>query len=154
MTPAVRLLRQEGVPHVERPYDYDPDADAIGVAAAELLGVEPGRVFKTLVCQGDDRELVFVLLPAPERIDFKKLARVLGVRKAGMAEPAVAERATGYVVGGISPLGGRRRLRVLADPSLATHPTVLVNAGRRGLLVELAPEDLVRLTGAELAEVV
>jgi len=153
MTPAVRLLRQEGVPHVERPYDYDPDADAIGVAAAEVLGVEPGRVFKTLVCQGDG-ELVLILLPAPDRIDFKKLARALGVRKAGMAEPAVAERATGYVVGGISPLGGRRRLRILAEPSLATHPTVLVNAGRRGLLVELAPEDLVRLTGAELAEVV
>lgn len=153
MTPALRLLQKEGVPHTEHPYEYDAEVDAIGLAAAEALGVEPERVFKTLVCQADSGELYFLVIPAATRIDFKKLARHLGVRKAGMADPTLAERTTGYVVGGICPLGGRRRLPVLADPNLAGFPTVLINAGRRGLLVELAPDDLIRLTEAELVEV-
>src|SRR5262245_11035098 len=103
MTPAIRLLRREGVAFTQHPYEHDPETESFGEEAAARLGVPPERLFKTLVCQGD--ELVMVLVPAAARLDLKALARALGVKKADLADPAAAERATGYVVGGISPLG-------------------------------------------------
>src|SRR5262245_15768939 len=115
MTLALQLLRRERVSHVERPYEIDPEAEGYGLDAAEKLNVEAARVFKTLVCQAEGAGLLMVLVPAASRVDFKKLARHLGAKKADMAEPAAAERATGYVVGGISPLGARKRLPVVAD---------------------------------------
>lgn len=154
MTPALQLLQREKVPHTERPYQLSLDADAFGLEAAEKLGVEPERVFKTLVCQGEGVGLFLVLMPSALRIDFKKLARVLGTKKQpDMADAGVAERATGYVVGGISPLGGRKKLPVIAEETIELFDTVLVNAGRRGLLVELASVDLLRLTEATTADI-
>jgi Cys-tRNA(Pro)/Cys-tRNA(Cys) deacylase len=151
MTPAIRLLQRERVAFTQHPYEHDPDADSYGEEAAEKLGVEPARLFKTLICEADG--LVMVLVPAVARLDLKALAKALGVKKVDLAEPEAAERATGYVVGGISPLGGRKLLPTLIDESVLTHPTVFVSAGRRGLQVELVPEDLIRLTQASTAAV-
>jgi Cys-tRNA(Pro)/Cys-tRNA(Cys) deacylase len=149
VTPAIRLLEREKVPFTRHPYEHDADAESFGEEAAAKLRVPPERVFKTLVC--DAGGLVLVLVPSSARLNLKALARAMGVKKADLADPAKAEKATGYVVGGISPLGGRKRLPALADESLMSHETVFVSAGQRGLQVELAPADLVRLTGAQVA---
>jgi Cys-tRNA(Pro)/Cys-tRNA(Cys) deacylase len=120
--------------------------------AAEALGVSPDRIFKTLLGQSDEG-LCVAVLPVSATLDLKALAAELGHKRVRMADPADAERATGYVVGGISPLGGRRRLPTVVDGSALRHPTIYVSAGRRGLQVELAPSDLIRLTGAKTARV-
>src|SRR4051794_38406889 len=119
MTPAIRLLQREGVAFTQRPYEHDADADSFGAEAAAKLGVPAERVFKTLVC--DAGGLVMVLVPSSGRLNVKALAKARGVKKADLADPAKAEGATGYVVGGISPLGGRRRLPALADGSILGH---------------------------------
>ena len=153
MTPAIRLLQREGIPFTEHPYLHDTSADSYGQEAAAKLGVEPGRIFKTLVCEAEGVGLVMVLVPSSARLDLKSLARAMGAKKADLAEPGAAERATGYVVGGISPLAGRKRLPAIIDESLQTFETVYVSAGRRGLQLELAPTDLLRLTGGTLVRV-
>ena len=152
MTPAIRLLQREQVAFKQHPYEHDPDAESFGVEAATKLGVEPARVFKTLVCQADELGLLMVLVPAEARLDLKKLARALGVKKADLADPVQAERTTGYVLGGISPLGGRKALPTWLDESVRRHSTVFVSAGRRGLQIELAPADLIRLTAGSTAD--
>lgn len=149
-TPAVQALERAGVPHVVRPYEHDPRAASYGREAAEALGTDPARVFKTLVADAD-RSLVVGVIPVAARLDLKALAAAVGARKATMADPQVAERATGYVVGGISPLGQRRSLPTVVDVSALEHQTVLVSGGRRGLDVELAPADLIALTDATTA---
>jgi len=144
------------VPHTVRTYDHDPRAHERGVAygeeAAHALGVAPDRVFKTLVADVDGT-LTVAVVPVDARLDLKALAAAAGGKRAAMADPAAAERATGYVVGGISPLGQRKRLATVVDDSALGHGTVLVSAGRRGVQVELAPEDLVRLTSARTAPI-
>ncbi|MGH8974906.1 MAG: Cys-tRNA(Pro) deacylase [Acidimicrobiia bacterium] len=149
-TPATTLLAKAGVAYRLREYDHDPAAPAYGLEAAEKLGVDPARVFKTLVAEVDEKPVVAVI-PVEATLSLKALAAAAGGRKAAMAEPAVAERATGYVVGGISPLGHRKRLPVYLDQSMQEHATVLVSAGRRGLDLELAPADLARLTAGGFA---
>src|SRR5262249_12401238 len=150
MTPAIRLLQREQVAFTQHPYEHDDDNSSFGEEAATKLGVDPVRMYKTLVCKADGA-LVMVLVPVSSRLDLKLLARPLGTKKAEMADPGVAERTTGYVVGGITPLGGRKALPVFIDESVSTHQTVFLSAGRRGLQLELAPADLVRLTKATLA---
>jgi Cys-tRNA(Pro)/Cys-tRNA(Cys) deacylase len=150
MTPAIRLLQREGVAFTQHLYDHDADNSSFGDEAAAKLGVDPARLFKTLVCKADDG-LVMVLVPVASRLDLKLLARALGVKKADLADPGVAERTTGYVVGGITPLGGRKALPVFIDESISAFDTAFISAGRRGLQLELAPADLVRLTKATLA---
>jgi Cys-tRNA(Pro)/Cys-tRNA(Cys) deacylase len=144
------------VPHTVRAYEHDPRARerglSFGMEAAQALGLDPAQVFKTLLADVDGR-LTVAVVPVDRSLDLKALAAAVGGKRAGMAEPAAAERATGYVVGGISPLGQRRRLPTVVDASALQWPTVLVSAGRRGLDVELAPADLVRLTGASTATV-
>lgn len=140
------------MPHVLRPYDHDPSAPSYGLEAAEALGVAPERVFKTLLARVDGR-LVVAVVPVSGSLDLKALAAAAGGKRAEMAEPAEAERSTGYVVGGISPLGQRRALPTIVDSTAADHDEVLVSAGRRGLDVALAPADLVRLTRATLAPI-
>ncbi|SDQ53181.1 Cys-tRNA(Pro)/Cys-tRNA(Cys) deacylase [Quadrisphaera sp. DSM 44207] len=139
-----------------RAYDHDAAAVARGLGdgqeAAAALRVDPRRVLKTLLAAVDG-ELVVAVLPVAARLDLKALAAAVGGRRAAMADPAAAERATGCVVGGISPLAQRRRLRTVVDAAALEHAGVLVSAGRRGLDVELAPQDLVRLTGALVAPV-
>jgi Cys-tRNA(Pro)/Cys-tRNA(Cys) deacylase len=150
-TPAVKALEQALVAHTLHSYDADAGSDVgYGVAAVAALGQDPRQVFKTLVARVDGA-LTVAVVPVSGTLDLKALAAAVGGRKAAMAEPADAERATGYVVGGISPLGQKRRLRTLVDESAAGFDTVLVSAGRRGLEIELAPGDLVALTGAALA---
>ena len=149
-TPAVQALERAGVPHLVRSYEHDPRAASYGLEAAEALGADPTRVFKTLVADAG-RTLVVGVVPVAARLDLKVLASAVGARKATMADPQVAERATGHVVGGISPLGQKRPLPTVVDDSALEHETVLVSGGRRGLEIELAPADLIALTHATTA---
>ncbi|HYJ74701.1 MAG TPA: Cys-tRNA(Pro) deacylase [Kineosporiaceae bacterium] len=155
-TPATQVLARDGAPHTLRAYDHDPTARerglSFGMEAALALGLEPAQVFKTLLADVDGR-LVVAVVPVDRSLDLKALAAAVRGKRAVMAEPADAERATGYVVGGISPLGQRRPLPTVVDASALEWATVLVSAGRRGLDVELAPADLVRLTSAVTAPV-
>ncbi|MFK0189595.1 Cys-tRNA(Pro) deacylase [Kitasatospora sp. NPDC090308] len=151
-TPATVALDTAGVPFTVHEYAHDPAAASYGAEAAEAMGVSPGRVFKTLLAETDGT-LTVAVVPVSGRLDLKALAAALGAKRAAMADPAAAERSTGYVVGGISPLGQRRRLRTVIDSGVLAHPTVFVSAGRRGTEVELAPADLVRLTDALTAPI-
>lgn len=148
-TPALRLLEAEGVAHVV--HAYQPGPGAYGAAAAAALGVEPDRLLKTLLADLDGR-LVCAVVPASGSLDLKALATALGGKRAVMAEPATAERSSGYVVGGISPLGQRTSLATAVDETAQLYDTVYVSAGRRGLSLELAPADLLRLTAAVVAD--
>ena len=149
-TPATAALTAAGVPFTVHEYAHDARAESYGTEAAEAMGVAPGRVFKTLLADVDGA-LVVGVVPVTGQLDLKALARAVGGRRAAMADPKAAERATGYVVGGISPLGQRRAHPTVVDDSAMEHTTVFVSAGRRGLEVELSPDELVRLTGARLA---
>lgn len=146
-TPAVVALTAAGVEFTVHAYTHDPAAASYGAEAAAALGVPAERVFKTLVAEVDGAPAVAVV-PVDRTLDLKALASAAGGKRAAMAEPAAAERATGYVRGGISPLGQRHRLPTVVDTSALDHPTVFVSAGRRGLEVELSPADLVALTDA------
>jgi Cys-tRNA(Pro)/Cys-tRNA(Cys) deacylase len=158
-TPAIDTVRRAGVVHAIHEYDlperHGRDREArpsYGLEAAAALGVEPGRMFKTLVAIVDDR-LVLAVVPVDRELDLKRLAAAVGGHRAVIADPAAAERATGMVVGGISPIGSRRPLPVIADVSILDHETVFVSAGRRGLQLELPPADLVRLSKAQTTRV-
>ena len=151
-TPATVALSAAGVGFTVHAYEHDPAHPSYGEEAAEAMGVSPDRVFKTLVADVDG-ELTVAVVPVAGSLDLKALATAVGGKRAAMADPAAAERTTGYVRGGISPLGQRRRLRTVLDASAGGHATVCVSAGRRGLEVELAPDDLVRLTDAVVAAV-
>lgn len=151
-TPALALLERSGVDHEVRAYEHDPAAPSYGLEAAEALGVEPGRVLKTLLADVDT-ELVVAVVPVDTTLDLKALAAAVAGKKARMAAPERAERATGYVVGGISPLGQKREHRTVVDSSALAWDTVCVSAGRRGLEAELSPTDLVGLTGAVVAPI-
>src|SRR5690242_111290 len=148
-TPATQALIRAKVPFSVHGYDHDPAHPSYGAEAAEALGISPDRVFKTLVAEVDGALTVGVV-PVAGSLSLKALAAAVGGKRAAMADPAAAERATGYVRGGISPLGQRRRLPTVVDASALDHPTVYVSGGRRGLEIELAPADLVSLTGAEI----
>jgi len=152
-TPATRALGAGGVTFTLHPYEHDPrSAEGYGAEAAAALGVAPERVLKTLVASVDGA-LTVAVVPVSGQLDLKALARAVGGSRAEMAPVTDAERATGYVAGGISPLGQRRRLPTVVDESALTHATVLVSAGRRGLDVELAPADLLRLCAALTASI-
>ncbi|MDH6144626.1 MULTISPECIES: Cys-tRNA(Pro) deacylase [Kitasatospora] len=151
-TPATVALEKAGVAFTVHAYQHDPAAPSYGTEAAEALGVAPERVFKTLVAEVDGALTVGVV-PVAGQLDLKALAAAVGGKRAVMADPAAAERSSGYVRGGISPLGQRKPLRTVVDAGALAHPTVYVSAGRRGLEVELAPAELLRLTGAVSAEI-
>jgi Cys-tRNA(Pro)/Cys-tRNA(Cys) deacylase len=151
-TPATALLARQKVAHTLHPYPHDPRSDGYGDEAATVLGIEPRRIFKTLIASIDGR-LACAVVPVAARLDLKALAGAVGGKRASMAEAAAAQRATGYVVGGISPLGQKSRLPVVVDVSAQEFPTVFVSAGKRGLQVELAPADLVKLTSATWAPI-
>ncbi len=149
-TPATVVLAAAGVPFSVHPYEHDPAARSYGLEAAQALGVDPVRVFKTLLATVDGT-LTVAVVPVSGQLDLKALASAVGGKRAELADPRAAERSTGYVVGGISPLGQRRTLPTVIDSSAAGFSTVFVSAGRRGLDVELDPDDLVRLTSAVVA---
>lgn len=155
-TPAVRALTAAGVDFTEHPYEHDPAAPSYGLEAAEAIGVAPERVYKTLLAQTDlsaNHGLVVGIVPVTGQLDLKSLAVAAGAKKASMADPALAERTTGYVVGGISPIGQKRGLTTVLDASALSHPTVFISGGRRGLDLELPPSDLVALTSAAVADI-
>jgi Cys-tRNA(Pro)/Cys-tRNA(Cys) deacylase len=152
-TPAVAVIEAAHVAYTLHDYDVDPSLDDYGVAVAHALGVDPARVYKTLVAKIDGSDLICAVIPVERRLDPKALARAIGGRQAALADRAEAERRTGYVRGGISPLGQRRPLPIVVDQSALEHATIYVSAGKRGLQVELAPADLARLSGAQVAPV-
>ena len=151
-TPATTALTAAGVVFTVHEYDHEPRAESFGTEAAEAMGISPDRVFKTLLADVDGALMVAVV-PVSGQLDLKALARAVGRRRAAMADPRAAERATGYVVGGISPLGQKRARPTVVDESALGFPTIFASAGRRGLEVELDPRDLVRLTGATTAAI-
>ena len=151
-TPATVALTAAGVAYTAHPYTHDPRAASYGLEAAAALGVEPARVFKTLLASLDG-SLVVGIVPVSGQLDLKALARALGGSRAQMAEVAAAERSTGYVAGGISPFGQKRRLPTVLDDSALEHPTIFVSGGRRGLDLEVAPDDVVAATGAVTATI-
>jgi Cys-tRNA(Pro)/Cys-tRNA(Cys) deacylase len=153
MTPAVRAAEQARIAFQVFEYEHDPAHESYGLEAAERLGVDPARVFKTLVVQTDGGKLAVALVPVARTLNLKQVADALGAKRVEMAEPHAAERATGYVVGGISPLGHRKRLPTVIDASALEHDTVYVSAGRRGIELALAPRDLARLCAARIAPV-
>jgi Cys-tRNA(Pro)/Cys-tRNA(Cys) deacylase len=150
-TPATALLARQKVAHRLLAYPHR-GGQAYGPEAAEALGLDPARVFKTLVAEVDGT-LTVGIVPVSATLDLKALAAAVGGKRARMAEVSAAERATGYVAGGISPLGQRRRLRAVVDASAEGLATIYCSAGRRGLEVELTPADLARLTGATFAPI-
>jgi len=151
-TPAIAVLARHKVTHRTHPYEVDAETPNYGAAVADTLGVEHARVFKTLVTDVDGT-LTVAVVPVTGDVDLKALAAASGGKRAGLADRQSAERATGYVRGGISPLGQRKALPTVVDESASAFDTIYVSAGRRGLQVELDPSDLVRLTRATLARI-
>ena len=151
-TPATLALDRAGVVYTLATYAYDPNADRIGLQAAEALGAPPGEVLKTLIVKADGRPAC-VVLASDRDVSMKKLAAALGAKACEMAPPADAERITGYRVGGVSPFGQKKRLPTVIDAPATALPRAYVNGGQRGLQVRLAPADLVRLLEAAVAEI-
>jgi Cys-tRNA(Pro)/Cys-tRNA(Cys) deacylase len=153
MTPAIDLLKKARAEHRVLSYTHDPKAASYGLEAAEKLGLEPARVFKTLLAASEKGELLVAVVPVAGTLDLKALAHAAGVKKADMADPASAQRSTGYLLGGISPLGQKKRLRTFIDETAQQHPTIYVSAGRRGLEVELAAAVLATHCQAQFAAI-
>lgn len=151
-TPATVALERAGIGFEVRTYVHDPAAASFGLEAAEALGVDPGRVFKTLLVEADGA-LAVGIVPVDAQLDLKAVAAALGVKRVAMADPAVAERTTGYVVGGISPVGQRKALPTVLDSSATGFESVLVSGGRRGLDIELSPTDLLAATRGTIAAI-
>ncbi|MFI5425984.1 Cys-tRNA(Pro) deacylase [Aeromicrobium sp. UC242_57] len=151
-TPAFIALHRANVPFTPHSYVHDPRAESFGMEAARALGVEPGRVFKTLMALIDG-ELCVGVVPVMGSLDLKALADALGGKRAQMADTGQAQRATGYVIGGISPIGQKKAHRTVIDKSAAQWPTIFVSGGRRGLEAELQPADLVHMTRAVVARI-
>jgi Cys-tRNA(Pro)/Cys-tRNA(Cys) deacylase len=152
MTPAINAAKKAKIKYTVHEYDHDPAAPSFGVEAAEKLGVPPERVFKTLVVDAGG-SLAVAVVPVLLKLDLKAIAKALGAKKAAMAEVKVVERTTGYVVGGVSPLGQKKRLATVLDASAQGLDTLFVSGGRRGLDIELAPADLAALTRASFASI-
>ncbi|GLO12993.1 Cys-tRNA(Pro)/Cys-tRNA(Cys) deacylase [Pseudomonas putida] len=151
MTPALDLLKKHRAEHRVHSYEHDPKSASYGLEAAEKLGVDPQQVFKTLLASSEKGELLVAVVPVVGTLDLKALAHAAGVKKCEMADPVAAQRATGYLVGGISPLGQKKRLRTFIDESAQNFATIHVSAGRRGLEVELAAGVLAEHTQGKFA---
>ena len=151
-TPALVALQREGVAHTVHAYDHDPGAESYGMEAAEALGLDPATVFKTLLAEVDGSPVV-AIVPVTGQLDLKALAAARGGKRARMMEVAAAERLTGYVAGGISPLGQRKALPTVIDVSAGALATIYVSGGQRGLDIGIAPQDLLQLTDAAYAPI-
>jgi len=153
MTPALDLLKKVRAEHRIHSYEHDPKAASYGLEAAEKLNLNPKQVFKTLLAATEKGELLVAVVPVVGTLDLKALAQAAGVKKCEMADPAQAQRSTGYLVGGISPLGQKKRLRTFIDKSAEEFPSIHVSAGRRGLEVELAAAVLAEHTQGKFADI-
>lgn len=153
MTPAINQARKAKVGHQVHAYQHDPSSDSYGTEAVEKLGLAPEQVFKTLVVSLDGKTLAVGVVPVAGKLSLKQIAKAAGAKKAAMADPVEVERATGYVLGGVSPLGQKKRLPTFIDESAVQFASIHVSAGRRGLEIELSPEDLRRLTSARFVPI-
>ncbi|MBD8828593.1 Cys-tRNA(Pro) deacylase [Pseudomonas sp. CFBP 13602] len=153
MTPALDLLKKHRAEHRVHAYEHDPKAASYGLEAVEKLGLTAARVFKTLLAASERSELLVAVVPVTGTLDLKALAHAAGVKKCEMADPQAAQRATGYLLGGISPLGQKKRLRTFIDQTAEALPSMFVSAGRRGLEVELAPQLLAEHTQGSFADI-
>ncbi len=153
MTPAINLLKKSSVTFQIHEYKHDPQSGAYGLEAIDALQLEPARVFKTLLVMldGNARNLGVAIIPAADKLDLKAVAKAVRAKKIVMADPAQAERVTGYLVGGISPLGQKRLLPTVLDDSALQFESIFVSGGRRGLEIELSPESLVELCKASVS---
>ncbi|HDY7673567.1 TPA: Cys-tRNA(Pro) deacylase [Vibrio vulnificus] len=154
MTPAINLAKKKNVPHTIHEYQHDPRASSYGLEAAEVLGQDPKKVFKTLLfcLNGEAKNLAVAIIPVDQKLNLKLAAKAANGKKADMADPEVAQKTTGYVVGGISPLGQKKALPTFLHISAEQQETICVSAGKRGLEIELAPKDLLMLTRGHFAE--
>ena len=153
MTPGINIARQHKIVHRVHEYAHDASSESYGLEAAEKLGVPGEQVFKTLVVALDNKALVVGVIPVSSMLSMKLIAKAAGAKKAAMADPADVERSTGYVLGGVSPLGQKKRLKTIIDSSAEKFATIYVSAGRRGLEIELSPVDLKKLTNGLFAEI-
>ncbi|HFQ4944406.1 Cys-tRNA(Pro) deacylase [Vibrio vulnificus] len=154
MTPAINLAKKKKVPHTIHEYQHDPRATSYGLEAAEVLGQDPKKVFKTLLfcLNGEAKNLAVAIIPVDQKLNLKLAAKAANRKKADMADPEIAQKTTGYVVGGISPLGQKKALPTFLHISAEQQETICVSAGKRGLEIELAPKDLLMLTRGHFAE--
>lgn len=153
MTPGIRQARKAGIPYAIKEYQHDAASEAYGTEAAQMLGLDPTQVFKTLMAISNEGQLVVAIVPVSGTLDLKALAKAAGCKKMAMADPTLAEKTSGYVRGGISPLGQKKRLPTFIDSSAQALPHIHVSAGKRGLEIALAPADLQSLTQAKWARI-
>lgn len=153
MTPAINLAKKKKVSHTIHQYEHDPRADSYGLEAAEVLGQDPKKVFKTLLfcLNGEPKNLAVAIIPVDQKLNLKLAAKAAKGKKADMADPEIAQKTTGYVVGGISPLGQKKALPTFLHESATQQETICVSAGKRGLEIELTPKDLLSLTRGQFA---
>ena len=153
MTPGINIAKRAKIFYRVHEYCHDPKSESYGAEATEKMGVAEERIFKTLVISVGPKDLIVGVVPVASSLHMKRIAKAVGAKKAGMAEPSDVEKSTGYVLGGVSPLGQKRKLVTIIDSSAQKYPTIFVSAGRRGLELEVKPDDLMKLTHATFVDI-